>query len=122
MTDKPRKIAIVGAGIGSRLIKILLEEKLPGVEVVHITPDDIPKRRADSGERMIICDELQQMPDTKELIAKLKRRDERELPAEASMREFYADRRYQEPTRLRGAAAHKRQAKKMKNKSRSKRK
>ena len=121
MTDKPRKIAIIGAGLGSRLIKVLLEEKLPGVEVVHITPDDIPKRRSEPGERMIICDELQLMPDTKELIAKLKRMDERELPAEASMREFYADRRYQEPTRLRGAAAHKRQATKMKNKRRSKR-
>ncbi|WP_458294233.1 DUF7231 family protein, partial [Flavobacterium poyangense] len=34
MTDKPRKIVIVGAGLGSRLIKVLLEEKLPGVEVV----------------------------------------------------------------------------------------
>ncbi|AHZ60243.1 hypothetical protein HQ81_0172 [Dickeya phage phiDP23.1] len=121
MTDKPRKIAIVGAGLGSRLIKILLEEKLPGVEVVHITPDDIPKRRSEPGERMIICDELQQMLDTKALIAKLKQRDT-EMSAECDMREFYADRRYQEPTRLRGAAAHKRQATKMKNKSRSKRK
>lgn len=44
-----------------------------------------------------------------------------EFYAQASMREFYADRRYQEPTRLRGAAAHKRQATKMKNKRRSKR-
>lgn len=113
MTDKPRKIVIVGAGLGSRLIKVLLEEKLPGVEVVHITPDDIPKRR---NERMIICDELEQMPDTKALVAKLKQRD-----TERDMREFYADRRYQEPTRLRGAASHKRQAKKMKNKRRSKR-
>lgn len=116
MTDKPRKIAIIGAGLGSRLIKILLEEKLPGVEVVHITPDDIPKRRSEPGGRMIICDELQQIPDTKELIAKLKRLDEKELPAEASMREFYADRRYQKPPRLRGAAQHKRQAKKSKGK------
>ena len=120
MTDKPRKIAIVGAGLGSRLIKILLEEKLPGVEIVHITPDDIPKRRSEPGERMIICDDLQQMPDTKALIAKLKRREE-DTFAECDMREFYADRRYQEPTRLRGAAAQKRQAAKMKNKRRSKR-
>lgn len=121
MTDKSRKIAIVGAGIGSRLIKILLEEKLPGVEVVHITCDDIPKRRSEPGERMIICDELYDMPDTKALIANLKRLDEKDFPAEASMREFYADRRYQEPTRLRGAASHKRQAKKLNNKHRSKR-
>lgn len=121
MTDKPRKIAIVGAGIGSRLIKILLEEKLPGVEVVHITPDDIQKRRSESGERMIICDEFEDMPGAKELIAKLQRRDVRELPAESDMSEFYKELRYQEPTRLRGAAAHKRQAKKMKNKRRSKR-
>lgn len=41
---------------------------------------------------------------------------------QSDMREYYAERRYQEPTRLRGAAAQKRQAKKMKNKSRSKRK
>lgn len=120
MTDKPRRIAIVGAGIGSRSIKILLEEKLPGVEVVHITPDDIPKRRSESGERMIICDEFTDTDYTKELIAKLKRSEE-EFSASTDMREFYAERRYQEPTRLRGAAAHKRQAKKMKNKSRSKR-
>lgn len=116
MTDKPRKIVIVGSGLGSRLIKVLLEEKLPGVEVVHIIPDDILKGRNEPGERMIICDELEQMPDTKALIAKLKQRD-----TECDMREFYADRRYQEPTRLRGAASHKRQAKKMKNKRRSKR-
>lgn len=45
-----------------------------------------------------------------------------EFSAHADMREFYASHRYQEPTRLRGAAAQKRQAKKMKNKSRSKRK
>lgn len=115
MSDKPRRIAIVGAGLGSRLIKLLLEEKLPGVEVVHITPDDVPKRSRNSGERMIICDEFQDMPNTKALIANLKKLDERDFPAEASMREFYADRRYQEPTRLRGAAAHKRQAKKAKN-------
>lgn len=69
---------------------------------------------------MIICDELDQMPDTKALIDKLKRSEE-EFPAEVSQREFYANSRYQEPTRLRGAAAQKRQAKKMKNKSRSKR-
>lgn len=36
------------------------------------------------------------------------------------MREFYASRRYQEPTRLRGAAAQKRQAKKSKNKGKRK--
>lgn len=120
MTDKPRKIAIVGAGLGSRLIKVLLEEKLPGVEVVHITPDDIPKCQSKSSERMIICDELQQMPDTKAMIAKLKQRDT-EMSAECDMREFYANRRYQEPTRLRGAAAQKRQAAEMKNKRRSKR-
>lgn len=120
MTDKPRKIAIIGSGIGSRIIKILLEEKLPGVEVVHITPDELPKRRSETSERMIICDELQQMPDTTAMIAKLKRSEE-EFSASADMREFYASSRYQEPTRLRGAASHKRQAKKMKNRSRSKR-
>lgn len=120
MTDKPRKIAIVGAGLGSRLIKVLLEEKLPGVEVVHITPDDIPKRRSEPGERMIICDSLESDFKTSDMIAKLRQRGD-EMSAECDMREFYADRRFQEPTRLRGAAAHKRQAKKMKNKSRSKR-
>ncbi|UJD04906.1 hypothetical protein PWKp5_00163 [Klebsiella phage PWKp5] len=119
MTDKPRKIAIVGAGLGSWLIKILLEEKLPGVEVVHITPDDIPKRRSETGERMIIVDELQQIPDTKALIAKLKQREE-EFPAEASMRDFYADHRYQKPPRLRGAAQHKRLASKARNKGKRK--
>ena len=43
-----------------------------------------------------------------------------EFSAQADMREFYANRRYQEPTRLRGAAAQKRQAKKSKNKGKRK--
>lgn len=116
MTDKPRNIVIVGAGIGSRLIKVLLEEKLSGVKVTHVTYDDIPDRHSESGERMIICEDSQSVTvSSKELIAKLKQ-SERDLRPEASMREFYADRRYQKPPRLRGAAQHKRQAKKSKGK------
>lgn len=115
MTDKPRKILIIGAEVNTRSMLLALKAKLPDVEVEHVFLDDIPERRSQPGERMIIIDEAEQIPTSKTVSALIKR-SQHLFSAEADMREFYASQRYQKPVRLRGAAQHKRQARKNKGK------
>ncbi|UPU15611.1 hypothetical protein STP55_orf00020 [Salmonella phage STP55] len=123
MTDKTRKIAIIGRGIGARTMAIILQEKLKGVEVECISVDDIPKRRCEPGERMIICDDLvesERKTLVSQAVAQLRKADISYCEAEADYRDIIASQRYQKPPRLYGAAQHKRQAKKYKNRSKRK--
>lgn len=125
MTDKTRKIAIIGGGIGARAMAIILQEKLKDVEVECISVDDIPKRRCEPGERMIICDDLvenERKTLVSQAVAQLRKADISycEAEAEADDRDIIASQRYQKPPRLYGAAQHKRQAKKYKNRSKRK--
>lgn len=121
MTEKKRRIAIIGGGVSGRAMRILLQERLPGVDIEYVEVEDVRKRR-DLDDTVVIADSLEYEFETSQLIKRLLSEKPVAENPECDMREYYAERRYQEPTRLRGAASQRRQAKKMKNKSRSKRK
>lgn len=119
--ENKRRIAIVGGDRIGRALGAILQEHLPGVEIEQIEVEEVKKRRDLEGT-VVIADSLEYEFETSELIKTLLSSPATVQNFDCDMREYYAERRYQEPTRLRGAAAQKRQAKKMKNKSRSKRK
>lgn len=118
--ENKKRVIMLGAPPGTFGLSAVIDrlrERRPDLDIV-VTSDE--REMVDLSKVVVVDDNVVQFKDMLQMLGRSIHRNE--FSAQASMREFYADRRYQEPTRLRGAAAHKRQAKKMKNKSRSKRK
>lgn len=116
MTDKPRRIAIIGNGIGARAMKIILQQHLINVEVENIKIEDVKVRRKDS-EDMIILDSQEYEFSTSDIVDSVntvvKEMNRKDV-------DWAEERRYQKPPRLRGAAEHKRRARKARNKGKHK--
>ena len=123
--SEPKKIVIIGGGHHSIIMKAALQDLHPEWEIKQISIEDHMSAREENGKRIVILDEICSESDVKQLIASLKSRrkldDNDFIETSRDERQMMKDARYQKPPRLRGAAAHKRQATKMNNKRRSKR-
>lgn len=128
--SEPKKIVIIGGGRHSIIMKAALQDLHPEWEIKQISIEDHMTarelaRREENDKRIVILDEICSEIDVKQLIASLKSRrkldDNDFIEISPDDRQMMKEARYQKPPRLRGAAAHKRQVTKMKNKRRSKR-
>lgn len=128
--SEPKKIVIIGGGRHSIIMKAALQDLHPEWEIKQISIEDHMSarelaRREENDKRIVILDEICSESDVKQLITSLKSRrkldDNDFIETSRDERQMMKDARYQKPPRLRGAAAHKRQATKMNNKRRSKR-
>lgn len=128
--SEPKKIVIIGGGRHSIIMKAVLQDLHPEWEIKQISIEDHMSarelaRREEKDKLIVILDEICSESDVKQLITSLKSRrkldDNDFIETSRDERQMMKDARYQKPPRLRGAAAHKRQATKMNNKRRSKR-
>lgn len=122
MSEEPKKIAIIGYGKSAIMMKIMLETKHPdwNVGIIcmedHLSEREIKMHREEEDKRLVVLDELvDQSAIAKAIVSLRSPKPNFDMSVEADQREMYAERRYQKPARIRGAAQQKRQARKAKN-------
>lgn len=117
--ENKKRVAVLGAPPGTSGLKSViinrLRERIPDLDIV-VTSDE--REMVDLAKVVVVDDSVAQFKDMLQMLGRSIHRNE--FSTQDDMREFYASRRYQEPARLRGAAAQKRQAKKSKNKGKRK--